>query len=194
VGYIFDPDTLHQIARKELGLLDDGTPPGRPIEEIIRGLRTGLARRYPGHIEMDETWILNVAGGAMGQMQLLHSSITEYLMIFGTPIGTEGHTGRFFATDYFYILEGEQWAYREGELEKRIYKPGDCHVHPFRAAGGYRMPDRCFAMEYARGAIPAMLPFGIADAATSTLDGKSVAKTFKAYAKAVVRNLAHGKI
>lgn len=185
--YVFDPTSLHRIACEAVAT-------GQPLKGKVAHLRERLSALYPGQINQGDEWVYNVAGGAMGQMQLLHSSITEYLMIFGTPIGTEGHTGRFFATDYFYILEGEQWAYREGELDKRIYRPGDCHVHPFRAAGGYRMPDRCFAMEYARGVIPSMLPFGIADAATSTLDGKSVARTFKAYAKAVVRNLAQGKI
>ena len=194
MGYLFDPDVLHTLVRDELGLSRGGTPSPRPIEDVIRGLRRALLARYPGHIVTDESWILNVAGGAMGQMQLLHSSLSEYLMVFGTPIGTEGHTGRFFATDYFYILEGEQWAYREGETEKRVYRPGDCHVHPWRAAGGYRMPDRCYAMEYARGVIPAMLPFGVADAMSSTLDGKSVAKTFRAYTKAVVGNLVRGRI
>ncbi len=185
MAYIFDPDVLHSLVKDVVG---------QPLPDMIAQLRRELSERYPGHILENTDWIFNNAGGAMGQMLVLHASITEYIMIFGSSIGTEGHSGRFYASDYFYILEGEQWAYAEGDLERRVYRPGDLHVLPAGSVEGYRMPDRCYALEYARGIIPAMLPFGIADAMSSTLDVSSVARTFGVYTRAVVQNLVRGKI
>jgi C-8 sterol isomerase len=182
--YIFDPNVLHEIARGVIG---------RPIEQLVPQLADRLAERYPGHIRTPD-WVFNNAGGAMGSMLVLHASLSEYVIIFGSPIGTEGHTGRFFADDYFCILEGEQWAYRPGELDRQVYKAGDMHHLPRGTAEGYRMPDRCWALEYARGWIPLMLPFGLADSLSSTLDFPTVWKTFGLYGRHVVRELMQGKV
>jgi C-8 sterol isomerase len=185
VGYIFDPDVLHAVAKGALPL---------PLNERMERIRADLAARYPGHIQPSLSWVFNVAGGSVGQMAVLHASITEYVIIFGTSIGTEGYSGRFAADDYFIIIEGEQWAFGEGDLERHVYRPGDMHHMPRWVARGYRMPDRCYALEYARGAIPLMLPFGLADAFSSTLDPVPVVQTMRVYGKAVVGELLRGKI
>jgi C-8 sterol isomerase len=56
------------------------------------------------------------------------------------------------------------------------------------------MPDRCWALEYARGWIPLMLPFGVADTFSSTLDFVSLSNTIFWYAKLVISELLLGKI
>lgn len=125
----------------------------------------------------------------MGSMLVLHCSLVEYVIIFGTPLGTEGHTGRFMADDYFTILAGEQWAFEAGSLKKEVYKPGDQHLMPRGVAKQYRMPDGTWALEYARGNILSMLPFGFADALTSTLDFHSLGNTIYISAYGVIREL-----
>jgi C-8 sterol isomerase len=145
-------------------------------------------------VRLEDEWVFNSAGGALGQMTLLHASLTEYVIVFGSPIGTEGYSGRFFADDYFVILEGEQWAYAEGDEDRRVFRPGDMHHLPRGEARGYRMPDRCYALEYARGLIPTMLPFGLADSFSSTLDPQPVWKTMRMYTRAVMGELMRGKV
>lgn len=56
---------------------------------------TSFSARYPGHILPDEDlqWVFVNAGGWMGSMCLLHASLTEYLLLFGTAVDTGGHSG-----------------------------------------------------------------------------------------------------
>lgn len=147
--YVFNPTDLHILAKEAIAASPDDTA------GMIQHIVTNLTNTYPStqiNLNTDTSeWILSNAGGAMGAMYIIHASITEYLIIFGTPLGTEGHTGLHTADDYFHILVGEQWAFAPGALEMERYPPGSVHFLPRGTAKQYKMHKGCFALEYARG-------------------------------------------
>ncbi|KAF9498642.1 C-8 sterol isomerase [Pleurotus eryngii] len=190
--YVFEPSKLHALAQDAIAAHPDDT--GAMVHHIV----SNLTAEYPSsqiRINPNEReWVFNNAGGAMGGMYIIHASITEYLIIFGTPLGTEGHSGIHTADDYFHILSGEQWAYTLGSFEKEVYTAGSVHLMPRGVRKQYKMHKGCFALEYARGWIPLMLPFGFADAISSTMDYISAYDTVRATGREIIKNLLIGKI
>jgi C-8 sterol isomerase len=158
--YIFSPSELAKLSTDAIGA--HGNDTAAVVEYIV----AHLATNHPDHVNLDEEWIFNNAGGAMGAMYVIHASLTEYLIIFGTALGTEGHTGRFpWTDDYFHILKGEQLAYKpeKGVFAPEVYPQGSVHHLRRGEVKQYKMERDCFALEYARGWIPPMLFFGFAD-------------------------------
>ncbi|KAF7192065.1 C-8 sterol isomerase [Pseudocercospora fuligena] len=121
--YIFTPEQLHKMSLDALE--QHGNNTSAVVSSIVTQLRSIDSIRP--YLSTTEEWMFNNAGGAMGAMYIIHASITEYLIIFGTAIGTEGHTGRHTADDYFHILKGEQLAFVPGEYEPEVYPAGSVH-------------------------------------------------------------------
>ena len=191
MGYIFDPEKLNAIVQASL------KPKTATLEQKFDKITTALKQTWPEHIDDGpRQWIFNNAGGAMGQMHLLHASLTEYVILFGTPIGTEGHSGRYSNDVYDIMIEGEVHIYLEGDLDKVVAVPGGDYLFLGKGkAKGYKIPDQGgWMLEYSRGVIPAMLPFGLADTLFSTLDAPTFVRTFGRYGKLVTKELLQGKI
>ncbi|KAL6252699.1 C-8 sterol isomerase [Rhinocladiella similis] len=175
-AYIFDPAKLQQISQNAIAIHGNDTLP------MMRQITADLKAEYGSAIVdwTKEDWFFNNAGGAMGTMVILHSSITEYLIFFGTALQTEGHSGVHMADDYFTILVGEEHFAGPGDLTAQVYRAGDQNHLPRGASSRqYSMPGPCFALELAQGWIPAMLPFGFADTFSSTLDFGNLWKTVR---------------
>jgi len=186
MAYVFDPQALAECARVGQDL---------PVSDRLEAVHRAVAERYPSEVDTRPlVWMFNNAGGAMGQMALLHASLSEYVLLFGSPIGTEGHSGRYRTEVWDFMLEGEMWCYTEGQAERSVYRPGDTAYLGADKAKGYRIPDHAFILEYSRGPIPTMLPFGLLDTAMSTLDTTTALRTLRAYGGGVVRSLLRGKI
>jgi C-8 sterol isomerase len=178
--YVFDPQVVHECAMAGLDL---------PKPAMFDAVAEAMEVRYPGRLDHDQPWIFSNAGGAMIQMKLYYASSFEYIMIWGTPIGSEGHSGRHAVGFWDTVIDGEMWYYAEGQFEKRVYRPGDrVYVGPNQARA-MNFTTGVWAVEYARGPLPLSVPFGLADGLVSTLDFATVAQTLTIYAALVGRHL-----
>lgn len=177
---VFDPDTLHAIVCDSVGV-----PWPRAADKVVGDLDAA----YPGRVQLGERrFILRNAGGAMGQVVLLHVSLHEVLRLYGSPIGTEGHTGRHGTETWRFMLSGQMWSYREGDIDRSVYRPGDAAYVGPGDARAFRLPDQGWMLEYVRGPVLRALPFGLADSLLSTLDFVTVGRTLGAYLRLTVAN------
>ncbi|KAB8221698.1 ERG2 and Sigma1 receptor like protein-domain-containing protein [Aspergillus novoparasiticus] len=178
--YIFEPGQLHDLSQRAIAAH------GNDTRAVVNYIVSELDEKVPGsHLNKEEEWVFNNAGGAMGAMYIIHAR---------TAIGTEGHTGRHTADDYFNILQGTQLAYVPGSYEAEVYPQGSVHHLKRGEVKQYKMDASCFALEYARGWIPPMLFFGYADTFSSTLDFPTLWATSRITGREMIANLFKGKL
>jgi hypothetical protein len=179
---VFDPQVVHECSMKCLGL---------PKPQMFEVFAQSLAEHYPKILDFKQPWIYSIAGGAMIQIKLYYASMTEYIMIWGTPIGSEGHSGRHCAGFWDTVIDGEMWYYGEGEFEKKVYKPGDrVYVGPGQARA-MNFTNGVWAVEYARGFIPLSMPFGIASEIFICFDFLTATQTVSLYTDLVAQAIGH---
>lgn len=179
--FLFDPRKLNDIVKKTKGM---------KLDRAFEFIADELSKAYPGYISKNERWIFNNAGGAMGQLKLLHGSIREYIIFFGTCIGTEGHSGRYSSEVYDYMIRGEMECEYTGVFEPEIHRPGMDPAHlGKKMVKHYRIKNDAFMLEYCRGNVPKMFPFGILDSILSTIDVRSIGQLVFIYSKLMLKNL-----
>ena len=183
---VFDPEELHRIAN--LGV-------DRPFDEMVGVVVDELARVYPGHVDTSPRWMYNLAGGATGAMGLLHGSLSEYLIIFGSAVGTEGFSGRYLLEIHDFVMTGEMWTYTESRFSERVItRPGEAAFLGRGEVKSYRITEESWMLEYGRGPVPTCLPMGLGDAVLRGQDPPTIVKTLWAYGRLTTRSLLGGKI
>ena len=186
MGYIFDPDRLYEISKGALDL---------PFDQMVQKVVADVAAAYPGHIDTDPTWVFSIWGGSTGHLGLLHASLTEYVLIYGTPIGTMGFSGRYLLDIYDFVMSGTMWTCTEDNHgEGVVTGPGERALLRRGRAKACKFSENNWMLEYGRGPIVTCLPYGLSEAIISAQDVPTVAKTVWAYGKLVVKELSKGKI
>ncbi|CAL1541052.1 unnamed protein product [Lymnaea stagnalis] len=180
-SYVFDEKSIAALSRKYV------VGPDSNISTAYAKVLEGLRAKYTGHIlpDQDLQWIFMNAGGWMGSMCLLHASLTEYVLFFGTAVDTTGHSGRYWANISDTILTGTFYQWQEGSLTRTVYKPGDTVFHGMGEATAVSWTAGTWMVEYGRGFIPSTLFFALADSFTSTTDFLTVFYIIKVYIKAM---------
>ncbi|KAG2389012.1 hypothetical protein C9374_014412 [Naegleria lovaniensis] len=101
--------------------------------------------------KMKEQWMFNMCGGALGHICVFHFSFTEYIILYGTPVGTSGYSGRYMMDVYDFIIQGHHETYTPGNIRGLYYKPGDMTFLPRFEACSYKSAPHTYMMEYGRG-------------------------------------------
>lgn len=177
--YVFDQEDVSKLAKQYAG---------QDHEQAFLKVVVELRKRYPGHILPDEDlqWVFVNAGGWMGSMCLLHASLTEYVLLFGTAVDTGGHSGRYWAEISDTVISGTFRQWKEGTTKSEIYYPGDTIVHGVGEATSVQWSAGTWMVEYGRGFIPSTLGFALADTVFSTQDFVTMFYILRVYTKALL--------
>jgi len=178
-SYAFDPEELRDVALPHVG---------KPVPEIILGLESDLKAKYGDLIHLDMPWVINPAGYMMYQVKMIFARPNEYIGIMGVPISSTGHTGRHPVTYYDTILSGSARMVSAGEFEPHVSKAGDFLVTRPGVALAFDVPDHIFFLEYCRGPIAVLMPFGLANLVLGTLDFKSAYQLVKSHWTLAIRS------
>ncbi|CAI9562488.1 unnamed protein product [Staurois parvus] len=177
--YTFSREEISALAREHAGL---------DYEVAFSKIIIELRKKHPGHILPDEDlqWVFVNAGGWMGSMCLLHASLTEYVLLFGTAVDTSGHSGRYWAEITDTVLSGTFRQWKEGTTKGEIFYPGDTIIHEVGDATAVQWSAGTWMVEYGRGFIPSTLGFALADTFFSTQDFLTFYYTVRIYCKALL--------
>lgn len=183
--YKIDPDILHTVAQQVVGL---------PLEggELLAQTVGRLAAEYPGLIDAGPgRWVGSKAGGILGKVRFLYFSPHEYVVLFGSPTGTQGFSGRYKRVDiHKFLLAGQIDSYdleSDDTVPLPTLLPGERTCLQRGHARGLTIHPGSWHIEYGRGAVVTTLPFAMVDTLLLSLEVESVRRSTTEFAKLVAK-------
>jgi hypothetical protein len=173
-GHRIDPEVLAKVAREVVGLpLENG--------QLITRATELLAAEYPDLIDAaPRRWVGSRAGGILGKVRFLYFSPREYIVIFGSPTGTQGFSGRYKRVQiHKFLLAGQIDSYdlESDDLVGMTLRPGEHTCLEKGHARGLTIHPGSWHIEYGRGAVATTLPFAMVDTLLVSLEFESVRRS-----------------
>jgi hypothetical protein len=185
MAYKIDPDVLLKVARQVVGIpLEDG--------ELITRATEMLADEYPDLIDAAPgNWVGSKAGGILGKVRFLYFSPREYIVIFGSPTGTQGFSGRYKHVEiHKFLIAGRIDSYdleSDDTLALPPLLPGEHTCLEKGHARGLTIHPGSWHIEYGRGAVVTTLPFAMVDTLLVSLELESVRRSTVEFGKLLGR-------
>src|SRR5262245_27343400 len=183
--YKFDPDVLATVAKDVVGQSLAGG-------ELISRTTELLAAAYPDLIDPTPgRWVGSKAGGILGKVRFLYFTPREYVVIFGSPTGTQGFSGRYKHVDiHKFLLAGQIDSYdleSDDTVALPSLRPGDRTCLERGRVRGLTVHPGSWHIEYGRGAVATTLPFAMVDTLLVSLEFESVRRSAVEFARLVRR-------
>lgn len=177
-AHYFDPDVIDRVAQRHLD---------KPMPAMAAAIGRDLKALYPDLVDMSLPMVFNNSGGILYQLKIFAMTPHEYIMICGSSIGSAGFSGRHPAAFWDTVLAGEATYMHQEQWEPAAYATGDRIFVDRWQAAAIDFPDHCWMLEYARGELVWLLPYGLINVFTTTLDFRSLAQLLRIYATLSMR-------
>lgn len=182
--YRIDPEALHNVAQQVVELsVDSG--------QLITCAIELLADEYPDLIDPTPgRWVGSKAGGILGKVRFLYFSPHEYIVIFGSPTGTQGFSGRYKRVQiHKFLMAGRIDSYdlESDDTTAMTLLPGEHTCLERGQARGLTVHPGSWHIEYGRGAVATTLPFAMVDTLLLSLEFESVRRSAVEFGRLVRR-------
>lgn len=142
---------MQEIAQKVKGL---------PRKENLIAAYEEFRKYYPELILENPIWSFNCVGGAFAEILIIYCSLNEYVVLWGSPLETMGHSGYYPKLDiYDVMLSGEMYSHLPGN-KVDTFRVSDVSLLKKGQRRYWRLSENngegTYMIDYARGSIPSL--------------------------------------